>query len=201
MYSIPIKIEGIERRKRGTGLLHIAAALFLIANAGAYYKQIGYQNFLTVLPIYLVALISLAYGLFRKKFDPSAQYNHWVRMLQFLMFSILGIFMWQSEMDMRTLTVFLWAIICIPLLFTERKVFHDASLSFSNSNITIPGYFSTKVVPWSVVESVVVRNDFVTIHYPNNKYVQYEVLDQIAQTEIEKINRYCQQQIDGTTKA
>ena len=138
---------------------------------------------------------------FRKRIDPAAQYNHWVRMLQFLMFSVLGIFMWQAKLDMRTLTVFLWAIICIPLLFTERKVFHDASLSFSNSNITIPGYFSTRVVPWSVVDSVVVRNDFVTIHYPNNKYIQYEVLNQMAPADIEKINRFCQQQIDSSTKA
>ncbi len=201
MYNIPIKIEGIERRKRGTGLLHVAAALFLIANAGAYYKQLGYQNFLAVLPIYIVALISLLYGLFRKKIDAAARYNHWVRMLQFLMFSVLAVFMLKTKMDLRTFTVFLWAVICIPLLFTERKVFHDASLSFGNNNITIPGYFSTKTVPWSVIDSVVVRNDFVTIYYPNNKYSQYEVLDTINQNEIEKINRFCQQQINSKPKA
>lgn len=201
MYSIPIRIEGIEKRKRGTGLLHVAAAFFLIANAGAYYKQLEYQNFLPVLPVYIVALISLVYGLFRKKIDPPAQYNHWVRMLQFLMFSVLAVFMLKTKMDIRTFTLFLWAVICIPLLFTERKVFHDASLSFSNNNITIPGYFSNKVLPWSVIDNVVIRTDFVTIYYPNNKYVQYEVLDRINQTEIEKIDRFCQQQLKGRPRA
>lgn len=201
MYSIPIKIEGIERRKKGTGLLHIAAGLFLIANAGAYYKQQQYQNFFLVLPIYLVAILSLTYGFFRKKIDPAAKFNHWVRMLQFLMFAVLGIFMLNTRMDFRTMTVFLWAVVCIPLLFTERKVFHDASLSFANNNITIPGYFSNKTVPWSVVENVVVRTDFVTIYYPNNKYVQYEVLDKIGAGELEKINRFCQHQLQSVSNS
>lgn len=199
MYSIPIKIEGIERRKKGTGLLHVAAGLFLLANASTFYKQQHYQNFFMVLPVYLVALLSLVYGLFRKKLDAPARFNHWVRMLQFLMFAILGIFMLKTTMDFRTFTIFLWAVICIPLLFTERKVFHDAALSFRSNSITIPGYFSNKTIPWSVVDNVIVRTDFVTICYPNNKYVQYEVLDRINPEEIEKINRFCQQQLQPET--
>ena len=97
MHRISIKIEGIERRKRSTGLLHIVAGLFLIANATEYHKQEAYENFFAVLPIFLVAAASLFYGFFRNKIDPHAQYNHWMRMLQFLMFSILGILLLKSK--------------------------------------------------------------------------------------------------------
>ncbi len=197
MHSILIKREGIERRKRSTGLLHILAGLFLMVNAIAYFEQLGYKRLLPVLPFFLVAMLSLIYGLFRNKIDPAAQYNHWVRMLQFLMFSLLGIFMLKSKMEFKNLSLFIWAVICIPLLFTERKIFHDAALTFNQNNIMIPGYFSNKVVPWSSISNVIIRADFVTIHYPDNKYVQYEVLDNVPLKEIEKINQFCQEKISA----
>jgi hypothetical protein len=195
MYNILIKREGIERRKKSTGLLHMLAGLFLFVNAVAYYKQMGYKAVLPVVPFFLVAVLSLVYGFFRNRIDPSAQYNHWVRMLQFLMFSLLGIFMLKSKMEFRNLSLFIWAVICIPLLFTERKIFHDAALTFNQNNIMIPGYFSSKVVPWSSITNVIIRPDFVTIYYPDNRYVQYEVLDTVTSKEIEQINIFCQQKI------
>lgn len=200
MYQIAIKTDGIERRKKSTGLLHVVAGLILIISAGSYFKQMAYTNFLSVLPFYLVALLSLLYGLFRKKWDPLARHNHWMRMLQFLMFSLLGIYMLKYNVEYHTVSLFLWALICIPLLFTERKVFHDALLVFGNNSITIPGYFSNKVVPWSGIENIVVRRDFVTIHYPGNRYVQYEVLNDVAADDVEKINVFCHRQIQQKAK-
>lgn len=196
MHLIAIKIDGIERRKKSTGLFHVVAGLFLLANIAEYYKQLNYQNFFSVLPMYLVAVASLLYGLFRNKMDPKAKFNHWMRMLQFLIFSVLGILMLKTKMDFRNISLFLWAVICILLLFTERKIFHDAFLNLSKNNITIPGYFSNKVLPWSVIENVIVRQDYVTIYIPRNRYIQYEVLSELSEAEIKDINFFCQQHIE-----
>jgi hypothetical protein len=195
MHRIAIKIEGIERRKKSTGLFHIIAGLFLIANTSEYYKESGYQNFFTVLPIYFIAAASLFYGLLRNKIDPTAQFNHWMRMLQFLMFTLLGVLFLKSDLDFRNILLLLWAVICILLLFTERKVFHDAVLNFGKNSITIPGYFSNKVIPWEAIENIVVRQDFVTIYYPQNRYIQYEVQAELNEVQINTINQFCQQQI------
>lgn len=196
MHLIAIKIDGIERRKKSTGLFHVVAGLFLLANIAEYYKQLNYQNFFSVLPMYLVAVASLLYGLFRNKMDPKAKFNHWMRMLQFLIFSVLGILMLKTKMDFRNISLFLWAVICILLLFTERKIFHDAFLNLGKNNITIPGYFSNKVLPWSVIENVIVRQDYVTIYIPRNRYIQYEVLSELSEAEIKDINFFCQQHIE-----
>ena len=59
MHRLAIKIDGIERRKRSTGLFHIVAGLFLVANAAEFYKQSAYQNFLAVLPIFFIAAVSI----------------------------------------------------------------------------------------------------------------------------------------------
>lgn len=196
MHRIAIKIEGIEKRKRSTGLLHIVAGLFLLANAVEYFERLQYKNFFTTLPFFLVSVISLVYGLFRNKIDPKARFNHWVRMVQFLMFSILGVLMLQSKMDFRNSMLLLWAVICILLLFTERKIFHDVFLLFGKNTVTIPGYFSNKVIPWSAIENIIVRPDYVTLYYPQNRYIQYEILTEINEAEIKNINLFCQQQLE-----
>ena len=59
MHRIAIKIDGIERRKRSTGLFHVVAGLFLIANAVEFFKQSAYQNFFAVLPIFFIAVVLL----------------------------------------------------------------------------------------------------------------------------------------------
>jgi hypothetical protein len=195
MHLIPIKIEGIERRKKSTGLLHLVAGLFLIVSTSAYFQILEYQNFLFVVPMYIVAAASLFYGVLRNKIDPKAKYNQWMRVLQFLVFAILGILMLQTKMEFRNIMLLLWAVICILLLFTERKVFHDALLTLDEKSVSIPGYFSNRVLLWEVIENLVIRQDYVTIYLPENKYIQHEVLVELNEKEIKDLNGFCQQQL------
>jgi hypothetical protein len=80
-------------------------------------------------------------------------------------------------------------------MFTERKVFHDAQLEVKTEGIHIPGYLKTHVVPWAIIENLVVRTDYVTILRRDQKYVQLEILNDVSQQEIEAINQFSQQQI------
>jgi hypothetical protein len=195
MLNIPVKIEGIERRKRSTGLFHIVAGFFLIANAGRYNELMNYQNLLIVIPVYLVALVSLVYGFMRKRIDPTARYNHWVRMLQFLVFAVLGILIIGQSKSVMVFSLFFWAGITILLLFTERKVFHDTALTLQDDGVHIPGYFKHHILPWQLIEDLVVRPDYVTILRKDKKYVQLELLAAIEPKEVERINHYSKTQI------
>lgn len=195
MYKIPVKIEGIERRKRSTGLLHIVAGFFLIANGGTYMRQMNFDNILYAIPFYLVAAVSLFYGFFRYRFDPFAQYNHWIRLVQFLSFSALTLIFLSFSKAPQIIGLSLWAIVTLFLMFTERKVFHDAQLQVKTEGIHIPGYLKTHVVPWGIIENLVVRNDYVTILRRDQKYVQLEILNDVSKQEIEDINQFSKQQI------
>jgi hypothetical protein len=195
MYKIPVKIEGIERRKRSTGLLHIVAGFFLIANGGTYLRHINFESIHLVLPFYLVAIASLFYGFMRKKIDPLAKYNHLLRLTQVISFTSLGLIFINFSVTAQILGLFLWAIITLFLMFTERKVFHDTYLQVKEDGIHIPGYLKTHVVPWGVIEGFVVRTDFVTINRRDQKYVQLELVDDISAKDITQINQYSSFQI------
>jgi hypothetical protein len=198
MHSLDVKLEGIERRKRSTGLLHIAAASFLLAKGVDYLVYFNYQNLRVVILVFIVVALSLIYGFLKRKIDPKARYNHWVRLLQVILFTVLGINFIAIGRQLDVLVLFTWAIICMFLLFTERKVFHDSSILFKEDGIFIPGYFRNRRLFWSNVKEVVARPDYITIFQKNDKYLQFEVLSQTDSAMIEELNLYCNQQIAQT---
>lgn len=196
MHKLAVKIEGIERRKSSTGLLHIIAGFFLFMNGVTYLRQMNFEKIGLVLPFFLVATSSLLYGFFRKRFDPGAQLNHWIRLLQFLAFTTLFIVFLGFSQTPQIIGLLLWAIITLFLMFTERKVFHDAYLQVKTDGIHVPGYLRTNVIPWGLIESFIVRTDYVTILRRDQKYVQLEVLHDLGKQEIEGINHFSKQHID-----
>jgi hypothetical protein len=196
MYTIAIKIEGFERRKRSTGILHLAAGFFLLAKTMDYFKLSGYAYFINVLPFLAVVLLCLAYGFFKRKMDAGGRFNHWVRTIEVLAFAVLGILMINKGRPIDYLILFTWAIICLFLMFTERKMFHDAKMFFKKDGIFIPGYFYNQKLFWDNIKEIVARKDFITIFYPNNKFLQYEVMSLIDEEELAEINSFCKYQID-----
>lgn len=195
MYKVAVKIDGIERRKKTTGILHVLAGLFLLINAGTYFKQLQYENFLLVLPVFLVAVISVVYGLIRKRIDARAHYNHWIRILEFMSFTGLGIAMYNYVSVWSVAGLFLWAIVIMLLMFTERKVFHDTDLIFSEQGIHVPGYFSNHILPWNLIENIVLREDYLSIFRTNQKFVQLELLQSLSEEERKNINAFCKSRI------
>jgi hypothetical protein len=191
MHKLAVKLDGIERRKRSTGLLHIVAGLFLIVSAGMYYLETAEQKSPLMLLLYGVAIVSMLYGFFRRRIDPVAKYNHWVRLLQFIAFTVLAINLLNSVNIIRILSLALWAIVILFLMFTERKVFHDTDLQIKEEGIFVPGYFRNDLIPWSGIEGFVLRSDFLTITRADKKYVQLELLKDVDPAEIDEINFYC----------
>lgn len=191
MYKLPVKLDGIERRKRSTGLLHIVAGLFLIVSAGMYYFETVQQKSPLMILLYGVAIVSLFYGFFRQRLDPAAKYNHWVRLLQFISFTVLAISLVNSVSIIRILSLALWAIVILFLMFTERKIFHDTDLQVKEEGIFVPGYFRNDLIPWSGIEGFVLRPDYLTITRTDKKYVQLELLKDVDPAQMEEINVYC----------
>ena len=103
--------------------------------------------------------------------------------------------MLKTRIDFRNILLLSWAVICVLLLFTERKVFHDAFLTLQEKSVSIPGYFSNRILPWEVIENLVIRQDYVTIYLPQNKYLQYEVAVELSEKEIKDLNNFCQQKL------
>ncbi len=196
MYFLAIKIEGIEKRRRSVGLLHIVLGFYLLAKGADYYRLLDFANFLPAAPIFLVALISLAYGFFRRQFDLTAKYNYWLRLLQVLTFTVLGVAFLKVGRQIDYIGVFVFAVISIVLMFSEKRIFAETNISFTNEGIFIPGYYRPHFVPWQHLTDVVVREDFLTIFHAKKKYLQYRVAQDLSILEGTKLNAFCKEQLE-----
>jgi hypothetical protein len=201
MYSVTVRIEEIERRRRSAGLLHVVAGFFLIAKGADYYRFLHYESFLPALPVFIVAFISLAYGFFRRKIDLLAKYNFWMRLLQVITFTLLGTALLKLGRTIDYAGVFVFAFMCLVLLFTERKVFQQTTIYFKEEGVTIPGFYKDHLVKWQDLNEVVVREDFLTLFHIKNKYLQYQVVQDLSTLEVAKLNAFCREQIENVENA
>lgn len=200
MHKLPVKLEGIERRKRTTGLLHIAAGFFLLLKSLDYFGMQPVKSLTSLLPFFGAAVVSLLYGVLKKFYDPAARFNAWVRLLQVAVFAILAIEFVPSGETVSVVLLFAWSIGCLLLMFTERKVFHDAEMLFNRDGIFIPGYFTNRRLFWANLTDVVVRPDFITIFKKDETFLQYEVLKKLDGAVLDEIALYCKNQIYSSLK-
>ncbi len=196
MYSIRVKIEGIESRRRSAGVLHIVIGFFMIFNASNYYRFNHYKSLLPVALILLVASISLFYGFFRRKMDLSGHYNYQLRIVQVISFAILGFMMLGSGRPSDYIGVFVFTLLCIVLMFSERKIFEPTTIYLKDEGIKVPGYYMNHLIAWEEVSEVVLREDFITIFYTNQKYLQFQVLQDLSILEVTKMNAFCREKIE-----
>ncbi|MFL5772394.1 MAG: hypothetical protein ACJ75F_04500 [Flavisolibacter sp.] len=197
MYSVTVKIDGIVSRRKSAGVLHIVTGLFLIAKGAGYFKDLGYRNFASVMPVLLVGSFSLFYGMFRKKIDGAYAYNYWLRLLQVITFTILGLLLISAGGDPIDYTgVFVFALLSIVLMFSERKIFQETIIFFDEDGIKIPGYYRDHLVNWTDIIEVVVMEDFITIFHIREKYLQYQVMQDLSTLEVAKMNAFCRDKIE-----
>lgn len=197
MYSIAVKIEGIESRRRSAGILHIVIGFFMIFNASNYYRITNYKNLLPVAFILLVASISLFYGFFRRRMDLSAHYNYWLRLIQVISFTSLAVLMTATAKPTEYIGVFVFAFLCIVLTFSERRIFQQTTIYFSEDGIKIPGYYRDHLLKWDELSEVIVREDFLTLFNTSQKYLQYQVMQDLSTLEVAKINAFCKDKVEG----
>jgi hypothetical protein len=196
MYSVTVKIDGIESKRRSAGLLHIITGIFLIAKGFDYYRQLNFQGFISILPILGVAGISLFYGGFRRKIDVFAKYNSFVRVLQCITFLVVGIAMMKQGTTWDYAGLFLFSFLCLLLMLSEKRIFQETTLFFDEKGIMIPGNYRDHLVSWDDLTEVIIREDFLTLFHVKKKYLQYQVMQDLSILEVAKINAFCREQIE-----
>jgi hypothetical protein len=201
MYSITVRIDGIENRRRNAGLLHVVSGFFMIINIATYYRLTEYHNFIPLIPLLLVASISLFYGLFRRKLDWNAKYNFWLRLIEAISFFILGILMTTVGRSIDYIGIFVFTLLSIMLLFSEKRIFQETLIQLNENGIVIPAIYKDHMIEWSELSNVVVREDFITIFHADEKYLQYQVKEDLSTLEVAKLNAFCREKIEGAEKS
>jgi hypothetical protein len=195
MFTVAVKIEGMDRRRRSTSLVHAIVGFFLLIKSFDLYQSIDSQSIVPTIPFLLVGAASLFYAFFRSRFDITAKHNAGLRLLQTVTFISFGFLMLRLGRSFEYISLFIWGALTLILFFSEKRVFKDSLIQLSEKGVLIPGTYREYLVEWSTLENVVVRNDFITLFHRGKKYLQYQVLQDLSELELVKLNAFCKEQI------
>jgi hypothetical protein len=195
MYTVAVKIEGMDRRRRTTGLMHLIVGFFLLLKTFDLYNYLVEKNALKFFPFLIVSGLSLFYGAFRTRVDITAKYNNALRLLQFASFVFFGVVMMQLGKRFDCTVLFIWALVTFLLIFSEKKIFSETVLTLTEEGIRIPGSYKEHLVEWKTLDEVTVRQDFITLFHRDKKYLQYQVMQDLSELEVVKMNAFCREKI------
>ena len=201
MYIIAVKIEGMDRRRRSTSLVHAIVGFFLLIKSFDLYNYLDGRSLVPLLPFLLVGMASLLYAFFRKSVDITAKHNSGLRLLQTATFFSFGFLMMRIGQSMDYIGLFIWGLLTLILFFSEKRVFKDSLLQLTERGIIIPGTYREHLVDWQTLEDVVVRHDFVTLFHRGKKFLQYQVLQDLSELELVKMNAFCKEMIEQSATA
>ncbi|HEY1023251.1 MAG TPA: hypothetical protein VGE06_13110, partial [Flavisolibacter sp.] len=198
MYTIAVKIEGMDRRRRSTSLVHAIVGFFLLIKTFDLHNYLEGRSIVSLLPFLAIGLVSLVYAFFRNRVDLTAKHNAGLRLLQTVTFFSFGFLMLRIGKSMDYIGLFIWGLLTLILFFSEKRVFKETMLQLTENGILIPGTYREYLVDWKTLEDVVVRHDFVTLFHRGKKFLQYQVLQDLSELELVKLNAFCREMIDHT---
>lgn len=196
MYTVVVKIEGMDRRRRSTGLVHAILGFFLLIKSFDLYHYLDSRSVLPTLPFLAVGVVSLFYAFFRSRVDPAARHNAALRLLQCVSFFSFGFLMYRIGKSIDYSSLFIWALLTLFLFFSEKRVFKETVIRFLDKGILIPGSYRDYLVEWATLENVVIRHDFITLFHRGKKYLQYQVIQDLSELELVKMTAFCKEQIE-----
>ena len=201
MYIVAVKIEGMDRRRRSVSLVHAILGFFLLIKSFDLYHYLEGRSMVPLLPFLLVGAISLYYAFFRTKFDITAKHNAGLRLLQSVTFLSFGFLMMRLGRHIDYISLFIWGALTLVLFFTEKRVFKVTQITFSEEGVFIPGTYRDYLVAWNSLENVVARHDFITLFHRGKKFLQYQVLQDLSELELVKMNAFFREQIEKQAEA
>lgn len=200
MYKLSVSRTGINKRKRTGQLLHVIAGLLLLLYIGSYYRGVGPSALVYFVPAVVVAVASIGYGLFLKKWDNRFRWNAAVRLGQVLSFSSVAVLVDVFAPIVVVVNLYLMAAICLYLLFIERQLHRYNYLLVSKGGMVLPRLLGAKKLHWPQVKNVVLRPDYVTVFLYNEKFVQVELSSNYSDRQLKEIEGFCREQIASAIK-
>jgi hypothetical protein len=169
------RIERTDLRLRfmQSRAIHVMAALFLLLYAMQYFfKEATWLYKLMILPPPLTIIGLVIFK--RKLFEDIAT----IRMFRILEigFLIMGCmhFLQHNQSGIAAL-YFLIALFIALIFYMEMRLFNPQFVLFYPTHIEVPTLWRTRHVTWKSVDHVVLRRPHLTILFPKDRYMQWQV--------------------------
>jgi hypothetical protein len=188
-YKIRILHPNAMTRLRLQPAMHgLIGVLFLMNGIGIYHG--ANPNWFMAVFFFLLGAASLAFPFIMKRLQNVQAANSFARLIQaFACFT--GCLYFLSHMQpLIGLLLLATGLASAYIGYAEYKIFQISYVRIDINGVVLPTTFSEKVISWSRLNNVVLRNDLLTIDFKNNKVLQLDVLDEVGAATAEEMNAF-----------
>lgn len=192
VYQIPIRYLPFEKQIKAARLLHLLCSFLFLFNAWVDFNQPTASPLFVVTQIACFLLI-ICYVFFGKYLAPSPKKAHFVfRLMEtFACLYAAWYFLQVLNLPFQSTLEVITFIGILYLMMMERNLFREVNISLDEKGIRLPSFSTNKRIPWSQIEQMRIRNDFISINTTDNRFLQYEISKVLTDTEIDTMNAWC----------
>ncbi|MFN9710850.1 MAG: hypothetical protein ACK55K_05515 [Bacteroidota bacterium] len=200
MYQIPVISTAAIKQQKAAKYIHLCAAFLMMANAWGEFNSTANPR-LTFVVIQIAISIKIIFYIYGgKKFFSKPIFSHRpLRILEVVVFAYSAHYFYtQHHQHLISLLQAVTAIGLFYLFFSERKSFQKQFIQINEQGILLPAVDQMKPLLWSSIDNLRIRNDYISINTKENRFIQYENGTPFSETELDKMNAWCFQQIAAT---
>ena len=193
-YSIPVYFEPFLRQKKAARLIHFLAGFLMIANAWGNFNQPSPDLLFVVIQI-AVALLSILFAFFGNRLaNDHSRVNSILRIIQAFAFLYAAWYFFSvMNLTMMSFMQLLAAAGLFLLLITERKIFSSPVVKLDAKGIYTPNTPNDRFIPWSDIDNMLIKNDYISINTLKNQFIQYETNIILSELEMDEMNAFCRE--------
>lgn len=197
-YSIPIYFEPFERQKKAARLIHLLAGFLMLANAWGDFNHPTPNLVFTVVQV-AGALLTIVFALAGKKIFGNTKNTHRLfRLMEALIFLYAAWYFFKvMNLQMMGILQIFAAVGLLLLFFTEKNIFSPTVVTIDEKGIYTPGNMKNRFIPWSSIDNMLIKNDFVSINTKQNHFIQYETSSILSELQMDEMNEFCRERFTG----
>jgi hypothetical protein len=195
-YSVSVISGSFERRRNNTGLLHVFTGFLLVLKTMDWVRRIIPEKQWPSFFFLGAGLLFVIFGLFGKRLTMA--YSVWSKrffIVEGICFFTLSILLIPTGKPVDFTFTIIWTLLCGFFYITEKRIEKPAVVTLMDNGILLPGVLKDKLLRWQQIESIVLRTDFLTINQKNNKYFQFEVMEENGKSFLAAFNEYAAKKI------
>jgi hypothetical protein len=87
------------------------------------------------------------------------------------------------------------------LFISERNIFSPSEVLVNEKGIYTPGNMASRFIPWTEIDNMLVKSDYVSINTLKNQFIQFEINTILSDEQIDAINAFCREKFAKNMKS
>jgi hypothetical protein len=203
LYQIPVISTAAIKQQKAAKYIHLCSAFLMMANAWGVFNSSAHPNLIFIVSQIAVSLMTIAYVLGGKKLFPKIIVTqHTFRIAEIISLAYAA-YHFYSELHLHLMSLLQAFSACglFYLLFNEQKAFKKQLITIKENGIRLPMIENKKLLPWKEIDNLRIRNDYISINTISNRFIQYETATTYNESDLDKMNAWCFQQISAVHHA